>query len=111
MNSRHYCLGKHCMSSENNPSKNICMYKKVFMYPAVIILMLLIAESVRAQPPRGPIIISPQVNADKTITFRYLAPAAKSVKLSGQFQKGSVDMVKDSLGIWSVSVGPVQPDI
>src|SRR5688572_27293889 len=63
------------------------------------------------QPPRGPFVVSPQVNPDKTIAFRYLAPLAKEVKLSAQFQKAPVDMTRDSLGIWSVTVGPVKPDI
>ena len=61
--------------------------------------------------PRGPFVVSPQVNSDKTITFRYLAPLAKTVKLSGQFQKSPVEMTKDSIGIWSITVGPIKPDI
>ncbi|WP_394369966.1 alpha/beta hydrolase-fold protein [Spirosoma endbachense] len=64
-----------------------------------------------AQPPRGPLVVSPQVNADKTVTFRYLAPSAKEVKLSAQFEKAPVLMTKDGQGIWSVTVGPVKPDI
>jgi 1,4-alpha-glucan branching enzyme len=48
-----------------------------------------------AQPPRGPLVVSPQVNADKTVTFRYLAPSAKEVKLSAQFEKAPVPMTKD----------------
>ena len=28
------------------------------------------------QPPRGPLVISPQVSADNRVTFRYLAPSA-----------------------------------
>jgi enterochelin esterase-like enzyme len=63
------------------------------------------------QPPRGPFIISPQVNPDKTVTFRYLAPLAKEIKLSGQFQKEPVAMTRDSIGIWSITVGPIKPDI
>ncbi|HEX5170996.1 MAG TPA: alpha/beta hydrolase-fold protein [Cyclobacteriaceae bacterium] len=63
------------------------------------------------QPPRGPFIVSPQVNADKTVTFRYLAPLAKEVKLSAQFQKSPVDMTRDSIGVWSITIGPVKPDI
>ncbi|WP_338875317.1 alpha/beta hydrolase-fold protein [Spirosoma sp. SC4-14] len=64
-----------------------------------------------AQPPRGPLVVSPQVNADKSVTFRYLAPQAKDVQLSAQFEKGPVPMSKDAQGIWSVTVGPVKPDI
>lgn len=61
--------------------------------------------------PRGPFVVSPQVNPDKTVIFRYHAPLAKEVKLSGQFLKSPVEMIKDSIGIWSVKVGPVTPDI
>ena len=56
--------------------------------------------------------VSPQVLPDKKVTFRYLAPSAKDVKLGGsQFGAVQVPMKKDSLGIWSVTVGPVRPDI
>jgi len=64
-----------------------------------------------AQPPRGPLVVSPQVNFDKTITFRYQAILAKEVKLNAQFEKAPVPMTKDAQGIWSVTVGPVSPDI
>ena len=72
---------------------------------------LFICNMAVGQPPRGPFVISPKVNADKTVTFSYLAPLAKEVKLSGQFQKAPVAMTKDSIGIWSVTVGPIKPDI
>src|SRR6478736_4906671 len=77
----------------------------------VFLVVLLIYYVTVAQPPRGPFVMSPKVNADKTITFSYLAPLAKEVKLSGQFQKAPVAMTKDSIGIWSVTVGPIKPDI
>ena len=65
-----------------------------------------------SQPPRGPFVVSPQVLPDKKVTFRYLAPSAKEVKLGGsQFGANQVPMIKDSSGIWSVTVGPVRPDI
>ena len=65
-----------------------------------------------AQPPRGPFVVSPQVLPDKKVTFRYLAPSAKEVKLGGsQFGAIQEPMKKDSLGIWSITVGPVRPDI
>ncbi|WP_259014129.1 alpha/beta hydrolase [Emticicia fluvialis] len=74
-------------------------------------LLLVFAGKVSGQPPRGPLVVSPQVNADKSVTFRYLAPAAKEVKLSGQFLKAPVDLAKDAQGIWSVTTAPVKPDI
>lgn len=67
---------------------------------------------VMAQPPRGPYVRSPQVHENNTVTFSYLAPDAKEVLLGGsQFRAANVPMIKDSIGIWSVTVGPVQPDI
>lgn len=64
-----------------------------------------------AQPPTGLMVRSPQVNPDKTVTFRYIAPSAKNVMLSTQFEEGPRAMTKDSKGIWSITVGPVKPDI
>jgi len=79
---------------------------------AVLMLLLLCRYSlVCAQPPRGPFIVSPDVNANKEVTFRYLAPKATRVRLSGQFLKAPLDMRKDSAGIWSVTTPPVKPDI
>ncbi len=69
------------------------------------------ALSSAGQPPRGPLVVSPQVNADRTVTFRYLAPRANMVKLSGQFLKEPAAMTRDSIGIWSTTVGPIPPDM
>jgi len=86
------------------------MPKFFFLRPLMGLLSILSGLAL-AQPPRGPLVASPQVNPDKTITFRYLSPTAKSVELSAQFEKGPVAMTKDAQGIWSVTVGPVKPDI
>ena len=74
-------------------------------------LLLGLSSLVQAQPPRGPLVVSPQIHADKTVTFRYLAPLANEVKLSGQFLKAPMAMTQDAQGIWSVTIGPVKPDI
>ena len=82
---------------------------------ARICFLLLVFSSciiANGQPPRGPFVSSPQIHPDKKVTFRYLAPAAKDVKLSGgQFGASNLAMKKDSIGIWSVTVGPIKPDI
>lgn len=77
----------------------------------MLLAMLLISGYAMGQPPRGPLVVSPQIHADKTVTFRYQAPAARNVQLSAQFEKERVPMTRDSAGIWSVTVGPVKPDI
>ncbi len=53
---------------------------------------------------------SPVVNSDNTVTFNYLAPNAKDVKVNVQFA-GTKDMVKGENGVWTVTLGPVDPDM
>lgn len=87
------------------------MKQKTNLYVSLVVVFWCMSSLVRAQPPRGPFIVSPEVHADKRITFRYLAPSARAVSLSGQFLKAPLDMAKDSIGIWSVTTPPVTPDI
>ena len=88
------------------------MYKKITVRSLFVCTIICVAGFVKGQPPRGPLVISPQVHADKKVTFRYLAPSAKEVKLGGsQFGAAQLPMTKDSSGIWSITVGPVRPDI
>ena len=52
------------------------------------ILCLAMASVLCAQPPaprgpQGPTVISPEVSADRRITFRVLAPKADSVRVMG----------------------------
>ena len=87
--------------------RNTTLTRLLFLW-----IVLFISGSVMSQPPRGPFVISPQVLPDKKVTFRYLARSAKEVKLGGsQFGAANVPMIKDSMGIWSVTVGPIRPDI
>ncbi|RFS18627.1 esterase [Emticicia sp. C21] len=64
-----------------------------------------------AQPVARPAIISPEVHADHSVTFRLYAPAAKEVKLNVQFEKTPLAMSKDERGVWSVTSAPVKPDM
>ena len=74
--------------------------------------MLCFWAPTRSQPPVGAFVISPQVLPDKKVTFRYRAPSAKEVRLAGgQFGAANLPMKKDSIGVWSLTVGPVKPDI
>jgi enterochelin esterase-like enzyme len=86
--------------------------KQINIRKSIIAASLFIfINGVIAQPPRGPWVVSPEVHADKSVTFRYLAPNAQMVKLSAQFEKAPVEMTKGEQGIWSVTVGPINPDI
>jgi enterochelin esterase-like enzyme len=85
--------------------------------------MTLVASIAAAQPPagaapapggrggRGPVVVSPEVGADKTITLRYLAPNATSVVAAGELDGKPHPLTKGENGIWSVTIGPLAPDI
>ena len=53
-------------------------------------------------------LISPEVNADRTIVLRLRAPQAAQVTLSFS---GSKPMTKDAAGVWMATVGPLEPEI
>jgi enterochelin esterase-like enzyme len=88
------------------------MYKTTISRLLLIFLMFFIYYVGISQPPRGPFVISPRIHNDKKVTFSYLAPFAKQVLLGGsQFGAAQLPMTKDSIGIWTVTVGPIQPDV
>ena len=55
---------------------------------------------------------SPEVSADRRVTFRLNAPNANAVSVS--FDEGDVKthpMTKGAAGVWTVTIGPVEPEI
>jgi len=67
------------------------------------------ADDARKRPAPPP--LSPEVNADHTVTFRLRAPNAREVRVAGEWPNGTKDMAKDDNGVWSVTVGPLAPEI
>jgi enterochelin esterase-like enzyme len=66
----------------------------------------------RGRGPAAPRIVSPEVKADNTVTFRLRAPNAAEVLVNGDWPDGrNVKMEKDSEGVWSVTVGPLKPEL
>ena len=63
--------------------------------------------------PRGPAVVSPEVKADRTVTFRILAPNADAVRLSAGDLPGDPRqqraLAKGENGVWELTVGPVEP--
>ncbi len=89
-------------------------YRRFGMAAVAAGLMMLFGAGLSAQAPSGPAapVRSPEVSADRHITFRISAPNAKAVSLS--FDEGQVQtfpMTKDDAGVWSVTIGPVEPEI
>jgi hypothetical protein len=70
------------------------------------------ARSDRPEPgergPQGPIVLSPEVRADRKVVFRLRAPQAESVKLRATDLPtgGGPQMTKGENGVWEVTVGP-----
>src|SRR5438874_1272804 len=82
------------------------MNKLVF---GIVCAMVSLSTSVLAQRP--PAIISPEVQSDGRVTFRFADPNALKVELELEGEKTPRPMQKDDHGIWSLTVGPLQPDI
>jgi enterochelin esterase family protein len=78
----------------------------------ISLILLITASALNGQPPAAVAsVLSPEVKPDNTVTFRYRSPESREVKLTTQFEKSPVEMKKDSSGVWSVTLGPVKPDI
>lgn len=71
-------------------------------------------------------LLSPEINSDNSVTFRYMAPEAKSVKVTGDFLPkskletehgvlelpGFAELVKDdATGVWSFTTAPLMPEL
>jgi enterochelin esterase-like enzyme len=56
-------------------------------------------------------IVSPDVLPDGRVTFRLNAPKADEVLLTGEFLDKPAGFTKDSEGVWSVTVGPIAPEV
>jgi enterochelin esterase-like enzyme len=61
---------------------------------------------------------SPEVHADRTVTFRVKAPAAEKVELNGAVLAAvgrnwgdTLPFAKGDDGIWTLTMGPLRPDI
>jgi enterochelin esterase-like enzyme len=80
-------------------------------------VLLAPARPVAAQAGRGggppiPTVVSPEVSADRKITFRVYAPKAQAIRLNagdipGVGQTSQFTSGED--GVWEISVGPVEP--
>jgi enterochelin esterase-like enzyme len=81
----------------------------------LILALSLVATVVAAQTPpsapRRPTVVSPEIGADRTITLRYFAPNATQVTASGELDGKPHPMTKGADGIWTVTIGPLAPDI
>lgn len=88
---------------------------------ALVLALCLLAQSASAQapatarpapaPPGGgppaPVVVSPEVQADRRVVVRLYAPNASAVSVF--FERGDHAMAKTDGGIWQATLGPLEP--
>jgi enterochelin esterase family protein len=91
------------------------MYRPI-LYSAMwagLFASLATAQAQRREVPVGDTVQSPEVSADRHVTFRVFAPKASDVTLSGDWlgTTPAPKLTKDDRGIWSATLGPFEPSI
>ncbi|QDT36837.1 esterase [Stratiformator vulcanicus] len=79
-----------------------------------VVLTLSVQGFVEADdPPRRDkrLPTSPEVAEDRQVTFRVRAPKADEVLLKGFAPIETTPMTRDDEGVWSVTIGPLEPEI
>lgn len=74
---------------------------------AALLTSLLAVVTAVAQPAPG--IVSPEVHADRRVTFRVAAPKAVDVQLRTDWQRANLPLTKSDDGTWTITVGPLAP--
>ena len=75
-----------------------------------LVCLLAATAAVPAQPAKNSTPVSPEVHKDRTVTFRVRAPKATEVTLTADWQaSGAEKMTRDDAGVWSITVGPLEP--
>jgi enterochelin esterase-like enzyme len=79
-------------------------------------LMLAIGTIIHAQENstrQGPVIVSPDISADNSVTFRIFSKNANSVSLTGSWMgvQETKEMIKNEEGVWSVKIDPLEPSL
>ena len=74
---------------------------------------LSLAQAPRDAPTPNDTLVSTEIAPDHRVTFRIYAPKAEGVALRGDLIEGfgTAPLVKDDQGVWSVTLGPLAPDL
>ncbi len=84
------------------------MYKPLIKAFLVGYLLLTVVDT---HGQRRPMIVSPELNQDGSVTFRYDGPKAKQVEISAEFLEVPQPLEKTDTAIWSITLRPEKPDI
>ena len=84
-----------------------------FHYSSALLLVAAVSTAQQAKPAQAPAspapLVSPQVRADGSVTFRFRSPNAKEVKLARE-GADPLPTHKDEDGVWSITAAPLAPD-
>jgi enterochelin esterase-like enzyme len=83
--------------------------KRIFSTLALIFLAVTVTSPI-ARSQTEPPLISPEVHADHTVTFRFRDPNAKEVGVRLEGSSKPVPMQKDDQGVWNLTTDPLTPD-
>ncbi len=109
-------------SERNRMKKTICQFGATIVAVALVLMPSCFAQPAAPAAPaadaprfrgsQGPQVVSPEVSADRKVTFRLLAPKAESVQLGGSDIPGQgqgTALAKGTNGVWEVTLDGVQP--
>src|SRR5229473_3020209 len=77
---------------------------------SLLLFALLVKTATGFAQTAPPPLISPEVHADRTVTFRFRGPNDKEVAVQIEGMPKSIPMQKDDQGVWSVTTEPLAPD-
>jgi enterochelin esterase-like enzyme len=122
--SRHLTAQLHILneSGTKGGASNSLMKNTITVLAAIVLAAPIHAQTAGAARPEtlrtnaaprreSGALVSPEVHADRTVTFRMRAPNAQEVKVSGEWPGGATALIKDTNGVWSGTVGPLEADI
>ncbi|MCP4977217.1 MAG: esterase family protein [Maribacter sp.] len=87
------------------------MIRNKLLNISMISFFLLVQVIGIAQQSKVPIYTSPIINTDRTVVFNIYAPKAENVILLSSIHPQDIPMIKGENGLWSVTIGPVTPEI
>ena len=87
------------------------MNRKKLRNLSIITFFLLIQVFGFTQEAKVPIYTSPIINTDRTVVFNIYAPKAENVILLSSIHSDNIPMIKGENGLWTVTIGPVTPEI
>ena len=83
--------------------------KRILIIAAALTLSTAIWGQQALGPGTG--LVSPEINPDHSVTFRFFAPKAVTVQVVGDFMNGRADLIEGKDGVWSFTTTPLEGEL